>query len=258
MNMSPDNVDPSQLKIITIKWGSRYPGAYANVLRDATRKFGLAESKFICFTDDPAGLAPGIDARPLPEIDLPERYRWTFWRKLALFDPALALDGPCLYLDLDVVLTDNLEPLLAGWNGHPRFIKNWLGAKTIKRGGYEHINSSVMLYDGGACGRVLEKFHADQGGAFSRYPTDQGYIYECLEDVAGFFTDGQCVSFKRHCLPRFPLNLILTPRVPEDARIVCFHGKPDPHEAAAGFRTGKLKHRCKPVPWIPLPATNPT
>ena len=238
------------MTIVTIKWGQRYPACYVNLLLDASRRLGLEGSEFICFTDNAEGLAPGIQARPLPHIELPERYRWTFWRKLSLFDPALGLDGPCLYLDLDVVLTNDLRPLLADWSGRPRFIRNWLGTKTTRKPHFERINSSVMLYDGAACNLVLERFYAEPEAALARYSTDQGFIYESLADQAEFFPEGLCVSFKKHCLPRFPLNLILPAQVPSAACVVCFHGKPDPHEAAAGHSKGRLKHRCRPVHWI--------
>ena len=214
------------MTIITIKWGNRYPADYVNRLYDASRHHGLDDSRFICFTDDSAGLHPGIHAHPLPEIDLPEKYRWTFWRKLALFDPTLGLIGACLYLDLDVVITGDLRPLVAAWAGHPRFIRSWVGAKTARRAEYDRINSSVVLYDGSRCGRILERFHKDPEAVLSCYPGDQGFIHDCLADEAEFFQEGLCVSFKRHCLPKFPLNLLLVPEVPKGACVVVFHGRP--------------------------------
>lgn len=246
------------MNIVTIRWGTRYPSSYVNRLYEATRKHGLADAEFICYTDDAAGLDPGVRPRALPDIDLPEKYRWTFWRKLALFDPALGLTGACLYFDLDVVITGDLRPLVADWCGRPRFIKNWVGAKTARREHFDRINSSVVLYDGAACGRILERFHADRSAIFERYPGDQGFIHDCLADQAEFFPDGLCVSFKRHCIPRFPLNHFIAPAVPQGAAVVVFHGKPDPHEAAQGYHGGRLKHRCKPVPWIdPHPRPQP-
>ena len=245
------------MTIVTIKWGNRYPAAYVNLLYEATRRYGLEDSRFICFTDDSAGLNPGIQALPLPEIDLPEKYRWTFWRKLALFDPALGLTGTCLYFDLDVVITGDLRPLVADWSGRPRFIRNWVGAKTARRTEYDRINSSVVLYDGSGCGRILDRFHEAPDEILSRYPGDQGFVHDCLADEAEFFQEGLCVSFKRHCIPRFPLNLFIAPAVPKGNCVVVFHGRPDPHEAAAGYRGGRLKHRCKPARWISWEKSQP-
>ena len=48
----------------------------------------------------------------------------------------------------------------------------------------------------------------------------------------------------------FPLNLILEPTLPHDARIIAFHGKPDPDEAAAGYTGKRVHHHSKPAHWI--------
>lgn len=238
------------MNILTIKWGSRYPSSYVNKLFGAVQRFGLKGARFICYTDVVDGLAPGIEAISLPAIDLPEKYRWTFWRKLSLFDPALGLEGPCLYLDLDVVIAGDLQPLLANWSGRPRFIKNWVGPKTAARPQFDKINSSVMLFGGSTCGRVLERFSENREEVLKNYPGDQGFVYDCLAENAEFFDSGLCVSFKKHCIPRFPLNLLMRPQVPLGASVVLFHGKPDPHEAAQGYRSGRLKHWCRSASWI--------
>jgi len=238
------------MNILTIKWGSRYPSSYVNKLYKAVRRFGLEGARFICYTDAVEGLSHGIERLPLPAIDLPEKYRWTFWRKLSLFDPALGLDGPCLYLDLDVVIAGDLRPLLADWSGRPRFIKSWVGPKTARRPQFDRINSSVMLFRGSTCGKVLEDFHANREEVLRSYPGDQGFVYDSLAEGSDFFDPGLCVSFKKHCIPRFPCNLWMRPRVPSNASIVVFHGKPDPHEAAQGYRSGRMKHWCRPASWI--------
>ncbi len=242
------------LNIVTLKWGRRYGVACVNSLHAACRLHAPAGTRFHCFTDDTEGLSPGIECHPLLDIDLPEKYRWTFWRKITLFSPDFPIPGPCLYLDLDTCIRGSLEPLLAGWSGQPRFIKNWVGAKTAARPTYDRINSSVMLYEPRQSTAVWERFHENPEQALTTYPGDQGFVYDSLAEQAEFFTPGLCVSFKKHCLPRFPLNLICSPVPPADSVIVCFHGKPDPEEAVKGYWRGKWKYRCRPAPWA-LPAT---
>ena len=65
-----------------------------------------------------------------------------------------------------------------------------------------------------------------------------------------YWPDAWVRSFKRHCRPGFPLNFLLQPKLPADARIVAFHGKPDPDEAAAGYSGKHLNHHSRPAPWI--------
>ena len=57
-------------------------------------------------------------------------------------------------------------------------------------------------------------------------------------------------SYKRHCIPSFPLNHFRAPKIPAGARMVVFHGKPDPDEALRGYRGTKPHHRSLPAPWI--------
>ena len=64
---------------------------------------------FICFTDDPVGIKQHqeshIDVRPLPHKGL---NHW--WNRMALFKKGV-LTGPCINIDLDVVIHDNIDEL---------------------------------------------------------------------------------------------------------------------------------------------------
>lgn len=237
------------LNIVTLKWGRRYGVNCVNSLYQASQLYAPQGTQFHCFTNDIEGLVDGIQCHPLPDIELPEKYQWTFWRKISLFSPQFPLAEQCLYLDVDTCMRGSLEPLLREWNGKPRFIKNWVGRKTAAKPKYDRINSSVMLYNPAKCTEVWKKFHSNPTGVIASYPGDQGFVYDSLADQAEFFDAGLCVSFKKHCLARFPLNLILKPSPPKKSIIVCFHGKPDPEEALTGYWQGPWKHRCKPTPW---------
>lgn len=236
--------------IITIKWGDRYPMSLLNRLAKAVITNGFPDAKFICFTDDVAGADNHIECRPLPAIDLPEKYRWTYWRKIALYDPSLQLEGACLYFDLDVVITGDLRPLVADWKGEPRFIKNWVGKKTAKKDIYDRVNTSVVLFPGSQCGEVFDIFNANPQKALSTYATDQGFTYDLLAPRSNFFPEEICVSFKKHCLARFPLNLILPPAIPPGASVVIFHGHPDPDEAARGHYKGPIRRWNRSPKWL--------
>ena len=62
-------------------------------------------------------------------------------------------------------------------------------------------------------------------------------------------------SFKRQCIPLWPLNLLVAPRPPKTASVIAFHGSPDIPEAITGFREHK-GHKvpphlsCRPAPWV--------
>ena len=169
-----------ELSIVTLKWGPRYGISEVNRLYDTSRRFGLDGVPFYCFTDDPTGMDSGIITRELPDIDLPELYRWTFWRKICLFGPRFPLTGPCLYFDIDSVIVGPLEPLLRDWRGEPRSIRTFAGPKTIRRGGHDGINSSLMLFQSGAHTDIIDRFYTDLESILRIFPSDQGFIYNCL------------------------------------------------------------------------------
>src|SRR3546814_20879660 len=54
---------------------------------------------------------------------------------------------------------------------------------------------------------------------------------------------------KRHCLPGGVMNWVRRPAIPEGAKIIVFHGHPNPPEAARGVWPQWHKH-LRPAPWI--------
>ena len=245
----PADIIP-RLNIVTLKWGSRYGSENVNRLYRATRKFGLSGSTFHCFTDEPEGLAEGINAAQLPPIDLPEQYRWMTWRKLSLFTSDFPIEGPCLYFDIDTVIVGPLEPLLVDWSGEPRFIETMVGRKTRRQRHHDGINSSMMLFTAHTCPEVIQTFESNKMQTLHNYPGDQGFVYSCLRHRCDFFPKSLCASFKKHCIPRFPLNFLAPPRPPRGVSVVLFHGHPDPEEVQHGYHARKLKHHCRPAPWV--------
>jgi hypothetical protein len=63
------------------------------------------------------------------------------------------------------------------------------------------------------------------------------------------FPDAWIASFKRDCRPPRPLNLILPPRKPAGAKVVCFHGEPKMEDAVAGYRADPL-HSTRRAAWL--------
>jgi len=69
-------------------------------------------TRLVCFTDDGAGINPNVQIEPIPHIDLPKDLALTPWRKLTMWKSPLAdLEGDILFLDLDLVITGNLDDL---------------------------------------------------------------------------------------------------------------------------------------------------
>ena len=67
--------------------------------------------------------------------------------------------------------------------------------------------------------------------------------------VLSFFPKEWCPSFKYHCVPKFPLNFLFSPKIPVNSKIILFHGNPEPFDAIHG-RSKSWYRFIKKTPWI--------
>lgn len=168
----------------------------------------------VCLTDDPSTLPDGVIARTVP-VGLTG-----WWNKLALFKPGMFdLDDRNIYFDLDALPVGSLADIVSRVE---RFI--------AMRDPYhpERMNSSIMAWNAGDMDLIWTRW--DQAGRPSFHPGgDQTWI-EAMQPKADYWQDavpGQVVSYKRDCW--------LQGKIPDDARVVVFHGKPRPHECVAPY-----------------------
>lgn len=238
--------------IITLKWGNRYGSDYVNRLASAVRRHTKSPVQIICFTDDTTGIDPSVQTFPIPTIDLPGLDMYSGWRKICLFQPGLPIEGLGLFVDLDVVITGPMDDFFTfGEVEAIPIIHNWVAVnKTWFQADPLIGNSSVFRFQINQCTFVWDQFHREKEWALATFRPPQSYLTHCIRPRMVFWPAEWVRSFKRHCRPIFPLNLILEPKLPKHARIVAFHGKPDPDEAQVGYAGKKLHHRSKPAQWI--------
>jgi len=206
------------MQIVCIKWGNKYSHDYVQNLKAACIRH-IPHDKFTCFTDDPV---PLVDNRMLPS-DLP-----TWWSKIGLFRPGL-LKGDVLYLDLDVVVTDSIEPFFEAYQsdktklwtlddfGYSLINKRSVDPNTRRLlGGDGTVNSSVMLWRGEnpAMHEVYKNFTRE---VMDVLHGDQNYITQQLwPGCVGLLPPGVAGSFKYSNRQRFPITV--------------FHGDPKPDQ----------------------------
>lgn len=247
--MSPDK-DGSPVNIVTLKWGDRYGPDFVNRLyraidRNLTRPF-----RFLCFTDNGDGLRPEIEAHPLPPIALPESHQRTTWLKLGLFMDGLAdMEGDCMFLDLDLLIVENIDCFFDYMPGKRCIIHNWVLGHHIFKKRPDVGNSSVFRWRAGTTQFIVDKFYAEAEWAMANFKPPQTYLTYGLGEKH-WWPEDWVQSFKRHAIPPFPLNLVLMPKMPAGTKILVFHGRPDPDEALAGYRAKRLHRRTRPAPWI--------
>ncbi len=232
--------------IICMKWGDKFGPEYVNRLYSMVEKNLTVPHRFVCFTENAEGLAEGIEVRPLPEMSLGKELPERGWRKLTVFQEKLAdLEGQALFIDLDVVITGNIDSFFET-EGEFVIIKDWDFPNDIIG------NSSVFRFDIGKYPDILTNFVENGEAVRERHRNEQAYLSYAVHEkgILKYWPSEWCVSFKRGCLRKFPLNFLFEPKCPENAKIIIFHGRPTPSQALKGY-WGKMGLRyVKPTKWI--------
>ena len=187
------------LTVACVKWGDKYPPEYVHKLRDGVSRHLSIPHRFVCFTDDPAGLE--CDTEILPE----GLKGW--WNKLYLFRRDL-FEGRMLYFDLDMVIVGNLDEV-AEWPEPFGIIGDWH---------YAAFNSSCFVLDANTHVEVWEDFGEEVAG---RLHGDQDWITEKVK--AKTFPPEWFSSYRSHSTA-YPYG-----------KAVVFHGRPNPHEVGEGW-----------------------
>ena len=191
--------------IVCVKAGTKYGADYVNRLAAMARRNSTRHPRIVCFTDDTRGLAGDVEAQPLPAAGLTG-----WWNKVALFCETLpGVSGRVLYLDLDVVITGSLDPLL----DHP-------GDLVVMDNDYvPGFNSSVMLFTVGARTEIWTGFSPE---TTTNIQGDQDWIALMAPD-AELWPASWCVPFR--------LRAAIAP--PPETKVVVFSGRPNPDEYPA-------------------------
>lgn len=238
-----------KVNVICMKWGEKYGPEYVNRLYKMVERNMTIPHRFVCFTDNPEGLDAGIEHFPCPEIPLPESHKNLPWRKIGLFSPKLGdLEGQALFLDLDIVIVDNIDCLFAH-EGEFCIIHNWTHPDRIVG------NSSVYRFTIGADSYVYENICKNMKEVLGEFRNSQTYLSNTVKKLT-YWPNDWCKSFKKHCVPKGILRYLKTPEIPKNCKIVVFHGDPNPDEALAGKWPGggniiKAPHKyVKPTQWI--------
>jgi hypothetical protein len=242
--------------VVCIKWGIKYPARYVNRLFHGVSERLNAHFSFYCMTDDPTGIHHGVKILPLPEEsfssiireELSTSRRKGAFGKISLFKPGLLPPGPVLGFDLDVVITGPLDDLLDYAPGKVCMRHDWLAARIGRPDGH----GSVFRFDPDRHSFLYDDFAKDPANlmrkakyAEQKYTSMQAQKY----NEFAYFPNDWIASYKRDAMRPFPLNHFQEPRLPHNARVVCFHGRPKMEEAVAGYSHGIFK-AAKPCRWL--------
>jgi len=206
------------LTVWSLCWGDKYDDYYVQRLQEAAADYITLKSphRFACITDRKI---KGVECIP-PVVDWPG-----WWGKIQLFKPGFA-DDYNLWLDLDVVITSNLDNMILQHCGsHLACAANWAAS------GHGGCQSSVMLWKGGK-GNQAEWIWRYFDPSRMNWPPisgpgilygDQEWITELRDEgrlAVTHFDPALVQSYKYHCRGR--------DEPPEGCKIVVFHGDPKP------------------------------
>lgn len=221
--------------VVCFKWRSprgyrsTFTAHHVEALRLMVRRHYPVPHRFICVTDDPAGLGPEVEVVPLwddfANVPSPHgHHNPSCYRRLKVFTPEIdrLLGARFVCLDLDTVIVGDLRPL---WDRTEDFV---IWGETNPRSFY---NGSMFLLTAGARRQVWDQFdpRTSPGVALrsGKFGSDQGWISYCLgPGEATWGRQDGVYSFRVHLQPHGGA-------LPENARIVMFHGKVDPDDIEA-------------------------
>tara|TARA_R110000851_G_scaffold101671_1_gene217910 strand:+ start:376 stop:1341 length:966 start_codon:yes stop_codon:yes gene_type:complete len=220
--------------IVCLKHGTKYSAEYVNVLKRMVTRNMTLPFKFVCFTEDVNGLDSDIQTMPLPQRH--DIAGW--WWKPYFFSTDLPLDGTILFMDLDVIVFENIDKLFTYEPGRFCIIRdfNRMNAK-----GWNRMNSSVFRLETGQHSHVYSNLIADPINIRKRLHGDQDWLFEQIKSNFEFFPDEWLQSYKWEMRGKPPMtrdkNGIRNfmepgePNILPETSVAVFHGEPNPPQS---------------------------
>jgi len=203
-------------------WGDAYPDASVNVMIDAARRLSPGLTTVVLFTDRPrVNIDSFVTQRPFPPFfDRPDFFGHGYRVKISVFSGNnLPPDVPCVYLDLDTMVTGDLGRIAAlvkhtgdvfmlppgnliGFGPLRRGIHRWTKGRHFATG-----NSSVMAFHSSAAPNLAEMFEAcyQRGESGPHMAIDDVFISWAAQPVLQAIPASLGVSFRREFLARSAL-----------------------------------------------------
>lgn len=219
------------LTIVTFLWKkpgyrSKYTTAHVDIMRRMIRRHYPDPHRFVLVTDDPEGLTePDIEVFQLWDdcskmVNPSGSNNPSCYRRLRLFapEPGAWLGERFLCIDLDTVITGDLRPV---FNRTEDFVI-WQSPG----GNRNPYCGSMFMLTAGARPDVWMKFDEQRSpvltAAKGLFGSDQAWIaYVLGNDEATWGPEDGVYSYRSE---------VAKHRLPKSAKVVFFHGKPDPWE----------------------------
>jgi hypothetical protein len=209
------------------KWGKKYGPAHVAKMQSMLSRHLSLPHRLVCITDKPKELPKGVIAAPMPKV-----LSWDFkgLRRMWLYSSEAARLGDRLFqLDLDVILTDSIDPIV----NRPEPFVIWKSDSNWKdKWAY---NATVMLITPGAKDDVWRRWmanprqvfqDADADGWGPKVNSDQALACYLMKDQdVPVWTQDDGIFAYRVFAGKYGDR---GEHLPEGCRLVSFHGPRDP------------------------------
>jgi len=216
------------ISVVLWKWGRKYENDHLVRMQSMLSRHLKRKHRIVCLRDQPRGVPDGIVGVPLPPTFPGSAMKCM--RRLWIYSPkAASLGDRLLQLDLDMVLTDSIEPLV----DRPEPFVIWKSDSNVVHGyGY---NPSVILMTPGARADLWNTFcdnpqrvmaEADAAGWWVKVNSDQAVMSYLLagQDVPCWTAEDGIVAYRIIAGKHGQRGKTL----PAGVRMVSFHGPRDP------------------------------
>ena len=185
-------------------WCKKAGPRYVHKLHNDLRNKNTVPFNFYCFTDRPNKIK-GIEC-----VGFKPRFRWNL-NKFECFDPKYGMQGRVLIVDLDTLILKNVDDVLEFTE---EFITCSGTLKKNKAGGsitgttFEYGREKIWGPLSEDTKRISAKTQGSERRFYRMYIKNMPFFQQKYQGIYNYRTEG----------------------IPEDARIIRFHGKPRPHE----------------------------
>lgn len=198
--------------------GDTYDYRYVNALAQNIKNNLTIKHNIVVLTNDDSG----IDSNLVDDtVGFKHSYQG-WWSKIELFRPDLFNSNQVFYVDLDTVITSNIDDMV-GYNTVFAGIRDLYHHTYLQTGLMSwNPNYNHQVYENfiTVAPNIMERYSLPSCGD-ARWIRENLYNYEYLPDIF----PKRIVSYKAHCISKDTGKV----GIPDGASFVCFHGKPRPH-----------------------------
>jgi hypothetical protein len=218
--------------VVCLKYGNKYSSEYVNVLYNMVKRNLTVPFEFVCFTEDHKNINREIRIEPLPVRN--DISGW--WYKPYFFNPELSIQGTILFLDLDVIIFNNIDYLFTYKPGRFCIIRDF---NKVTSPSWNKFNSSAFRLQSGQHSQVYRNFISNPREISKRFHGDQDWLFNQITTDFEFYPDEWLQSYKWEMRGKPYMQRDSTgvrnfvtpgePKILSNTSIAVFHGEPNPH-----------------------------